>query len=135
VEDDTVAQKETRVWQRGNAGRRARGLRHDFLSDSAAEEEFLSKEFVRKYVHYARNRVQPQLTDEATELVTNSYATMRSKQDQRNLPVTARSLETIIRLATAHAKARLSPTIDEVDVEVAMELMNYVLYHEIGDDA
>jgi hypothetical protein len=58
---------------------------------------------------------------------------MRSKQSQKNLPVTARSLETLIRLASAHAKARLSQAVEEEDVEVAVELMNFVLFHEVGD--
>lgn len=58
---------------------------------------------------------------------------MRSKQSQKNLPVTARSLETLIRLASAHAKTRLSISVDDEDVEVAVELMNFVLFHEIGD--
>ena len=58
---------------------------------------------------------------------------MRSKQSQKNLPVTARSLETLIRLASAHAKARLSYSVDDCDVEVAVELMSFVLFHEIGD--
>jgi MCM AAA-lid domain len=41
----------------------------------------------------------------------------RSKQDSKTLPVTPRCLETIIRLSTAHAKARLSPTVEETDCQ------------------
>ena len=44
------------------------------------------------------------LTEGARECIANRYAEMRSRQDERTLPVTARSLETVIRLATAHAK-------------------------------
>ena len=58
---------------------------------------------------------------------------MRSKQNQKNLPVTARSLETLIRLSSANAKARLCQSVDDEDVEAAVELMNFVLFHEIGD--
>ena len=65
--------------------------------------------------------------------ISAAYVSMRSKQSQKNLPVTARSLETLIRLASAHAKTRLSLSVDDEDVEVAVELMNFVLFHEIGD--
>jgi hypothetical protein len=41
-------------------------------------------------------------------------------------------LETLIRLSTAHAKARLSMQVEECDVEAVSELLNYVLYHEVG---
>lgn len=40
--------------------------------------------------------------------VPEGCAEMRSRQDERTLPVTARSLVTVIRLATAHAKAHQS---------------------------
>lgn len=44
--------------------------------------------------------------------------------------MTARSLETLIRLASAHAKARLSHKVEEADAVKAMDLMSFALYHE-----
>ena len=58
---------------------------------------------------------------------------MRGKQSQRNLPITARTLETIIRLSSASAKVRLSHSVDDCDVDVAVQLMNFVIFHEAGE--
>ena len=46
-------------------------------------------------------------------------------------PLTARTLETLIRLATAHAKARLSPKVQERDAQVAEEILRWALYKEV----
>ena len=69
-------------------------------------EDVLQHDFLRKYLHFAKTRMKPVLTEEARECIANRYAEMRSRQDERTLPVTARSLETVIRLASAHAKVR-----------------------------
>ena len=69
-------------------------------------QDVLQHDFLRKYLHFAKTRMKPVLTEEARECIANRYAEMRSRQDERTLPVTARSLETVIRLATAHAKVR-----------------------------
>lgn len=50
--------------------------------------------------------------------------------NNRSLPVTARSLETLIRLSSAHAKARLSQKVEEADAAEALDLMSFALYHE-----
>ena len=68
------------------------------------------------------------------EAIGAAYSEMRSKQSTRNLPVTARSLETIIRLASAHAKSRLSNTVEETDVEEILDIINFVMFHEVGKD-
>ena len=46
-------------------------------------------------------------------------------------PVTARSLETMIRLSTAHAKARLSKTVDLEDAQAAGELIQFAYFKKV----
>ena len=53
--------------------------------------------------------------------------------------MTARLLETLIRLSTAHAKCRLSPAVTADDANVAIDILNFALFHEAepvtaGDD-
>jgi DNA replication licensing factor MCM3 len=90
----------------------------------------LQHDFLRKYIHFCKTRVQPVLTNEARQVIAHRYAELRARQDARTLPITARSLETVIRLSTAHAKARLSTTVDVNDVQVAMDMLGFALYHE-----
>ena len=45
--------------------------------------------------------------------------------------MTARSLETLIRLATAHAKARMSRTVTEEDAQAAIELVQYAYFKRV----
>jgi DNA replication licensing factor MCM3 len=94
------------------------------------DEHILQHDFLRKYLHFAKTRMQPVLTEQARDVIASSYAELRARQDDRTLPVTARSLETVIRLATAHAKARLSATVEEEDVAQAMDILRFALYHE-----
>ena len=68
------------------------------------------------------------LTEEACEIIGEEYSKLRSHDFEnsdlaRTQPVTARALETLIRLSTAHAKARLSKSVDREDAETAIELV------------
>ena len=46
-------------------------------------------------------------------------------------PLTARTLETLIRLATAHAKSRLSAKVQESDAKEAEAIMRFALFKEV----
>ncbi|ABN66014.2 member of complex that acts at ARS's to initiate replication [Scheffersomyces stipitis CBS 6054] len=95
----------------------------------------LSIPFLKKYIQYAKQRIKPQLTKRASEYIVNVYSGLRNDlidNNQRNTaPITARTLETLIRLATAHAKVRLSKTIEIKDAKVAEELLRFALFKEV----
>ena len=94
------------------------------------EGGLFSTEFVRKYVHYAKSRCKPELTAEAASTIAQEYTELRQEQAARTLPITPRCLETLIRLSSAHAKARLSPLVEEVDCKAAREILRFALYNE-----
>ncbi|XP_067901738.1 zygotic DNA replication licensing factor mcm3-like [Heterodontus francisci] len=111
--------------------------KHDNLLHGAKrrKEKIVSMEFMRKYIHVAKI-VKPVLTSEAANYIAEEYSSLRS-QDQmssdvaRTSPVTARTLETLIRLSTAHAKARMSKTIDLQDSEAATELVQFAYFKKV----
>lgn len=80
--------------------------------------------FLRRYLQIARGH-SPLLTEQSQRLVAENFATIRSEQAQRGggFAVTYRTLDSMIRLATAHAKLRLSEVVCEEDVAVATQLV------------
>ncbi|KAL8192225.1 hypothetical protein R6Q57_027892 [Mikania cordata] len=96
--------------------------------------EALKIKFLKKYIHYAKHRIQPELTDEASEYIATAYAELRNSgggsRTGGTLPITARTLETIIRLSTAHAKLKLSKQVLKSDVEAALRVLNFAIYHQ-----
>eukprot|EP00485_Elphidium_margaritaceum_P020207 CAMPEP_0202725718 /NCGR_PEP_ID=MMETSP1385-20130828/184245_1 /ASSEMBLY_ACC=CAM_ASM_000861 /TAXON_ID=933848 /ORGANISM="Elphidium margaritaceum" /LENGTH=838 /DNA_ID=CAMNT_0049391923 /DNA_START=81 /DNA_END=2597 /DNA_ORIENTATION=+ len=98
------------------------------------KHKLLNINFIKKYVEFAKKQYKPVLTDDACSEIANQYANLRQSHssqqqsgNQHTLPITARCLETIIRLSTAHAKIRLSKKIQVSDVDVAMQLLNFAL--------
>jgi len=100
-------------------------------STGANREQLVHPEFIRKYIHFAKSRIKPVLTQEVCDFIDEEYTKLRQEQEMKALPVTARQLESFIRLATAHAKARLSPDVEVIDAEEALKIMRYALYHDI----
>ncbi|XP_040361640.1 DNA replication licensing factor MCM3-like [Rosa chinensis] len=93
-----------------------------------------SSTFLKKYIHYAEHRIQPDLTDEASEQIATACAELRDASSNAKtggtLPITARTLETIIRLSTAHVKLKLSRKVTKSDVDVALKVLNFAIYHQ-----
>ncbi|PIA41539.1 hypothetical protein AQUCO_02200162v1 [Aquilegia coerulea] len=99
------------------------------------KRDTLTIKFLKKYIHYAKHRIQPDLTDEASDHIATAYAELRNASSNATsgggtLPITARTLETIIRLSTAHAKLKLSKKVTKIDVEAALKVLNFAIYHK-----
>ena len=94
------------------------------------KQKIFTNEFVKKYIEFAKKQYKPVLTDEACEVIANKYAELREEERNQTLPITARCLETIIRLSTAHAKIRLSKKISVDDVQAAMEVLTFALTND-----
>ena len=104
-----------------------------------------SVDFIRKYVSYARLKVNPAMTMEAGTVLVEAYADFRQRSrpqpgggggyhhhHQATLPITARMLESMVRLSEAHARCRLAPTVTVDDANAAVALLRFALYSE-GD--
>ncbi|WFD30098.1 DNA helicase [Malassezia sp. CBS 17886] len=111
-------------------------LLHVGVAGSAGRrKEVLKTSFLKRYIQYAKTRVAPLLTQGASEWICSLYAHLRNDElagnQRKTAPITARTLETLIRLATAFAKARLSPHVEERDAEAAERLLRYALFKEV----
>lgn len=109
----------------------ARHLTNMYLEDTpdtASSNFVLPVEFLTLYIQYAKENIHPVMTPEGkTELVKN-YVEMRklgddSRSSEKRVTATTRQLESMIRLSEAHAKMRLSQTVELIDVKEAVRLI------------
>jgi replicative DNA helicase Mcm len=88
----------------------------------------------RKYVSYAKN-IRPVLSREALEQLKDFYLIMRSASETEGTPVaiTARQLESLVRISEARARVALRTEVSAEDAERAIEIMKKSL-EQVGID-
>ncbi|MGB9713818.1 MAG: minichromosome maintenance protein MCM [Candidatus Bathyarchaeales archaeon] len=94
----------------------------------------MSLELLRKYISYAKG-IKPVLTQEALRRLSDFYLAMRSASEAEGSPVaiTARQLESLVRIAEARARAALRKEVLAEDAEAAIAIMKRSL-EEVGID-
>ena len=93
---------------------------------------------LRKYIAYARSRIKPVLTDQAIEEIQKFYVELRNKGQQgeegiKPIPISARQLEALVRLAEGSARVRLSKKVTAADAKRSIELLKHCLM-QVGFD-
>ena len=102
---------------------------------TAPVETPIPPDLLRKYISYAKN-IKPALTDEALQRLKEFYLEMRAvteKVEGSPIAITARQLESLVRLAEARTRVALRKTITAEDAEAAIVIMNKSL-EEVGID-
>lgn len=133
LEDEGHAGRPTEVYEKYNVMLHA-GVTVTTGRGAARRVEVLSIPFIKKYLQYAKSRIKPVLTKGAADQIVATYSALRNDElegnQRRTSPMTARTLETLIRLATAHAKCRLSNRVEERDATAAESILRYALFKE-----
>lgn len=96
--------------------------------------EYLSQPFLKKYLSFAKFK-KPVLTDEARKLIVQKWCRLReldTARDKKKIakirPIDVRTLDSIIRLATAYSKFRLSDRVETPDCINALNIFINVYY-------
>ena len=94
----------------------------------------VGSELLRKYISFAKS-VKPELSEDALKRLSEFYLAMRSASESEGSPVaiTARQLESLVRVSEARARVALRPIVTPEDAEAAISIMKRSL-EEVGID-
>ena len=89
-------------------------------------------DLLKKYISYARQKIHPILTEAALKEIKDFYVNLRNMEISSDtgikpIPITARQLEALVRLAEASAKVRLSQTVTKADAKRAINILKHCL--------
>ncbi|WOL04368.1 putative DNA helicase MCM8 isoform X1 [Canna indica] len=105
--------------------------------DPVKDKDFvpLPGPLIRKYIAYARNFVTPRMSRPAAEILQKFYLRLRDRSTSADgTPITARQLESLVRLAEARARLDLREEITAEDATDVVEIMKESLYDKYVDE-
>lgn len=104
------------------------------LSTNFTRENAITREFFASYISYARKNIKPKIPDYVVPDFINEYKMMRNMgASKKTITATPRQLESMIRLAEAVAKMRLSEIVEPRDVAEAVNLIKTAMKQSATD--
>ncbi|KAL1512769.1 hypothetical protein ABEB36_002301 [Hypothenemus hampei] len=105
-----------------------------YKSRQEEDDEILNMSILRDYISYAKEHINPKLSEEASQRLIQAYVDMRKVGSGRGqISAYPRQLESLIRLSEAHAKVRFSQIVEVRDVEEAWRLHREALKQSATD--
>ena len=94
------------------------------LEEKRENIERLDQDTLRKYIIYARKFITPKLSELNKNKVSKFYSELRSEsQKSGGIPIAVRHLESIVRIAEAHAKMELRESVRSEDIDFSIQMM------------
>ena len=88
------------------------------------EGEQIPQELLKKYIIYARRYIHPKLNEIDKEKVTQFYADIRREASVvGGIQIAVRHIESVLRMAEAHAKIHLRDYVRSDDIDMAIEML------------
>lgn len=79
---------------------------------------------LKKYILYAKSRIHPELSHLDVDKISKLYADLRRESLATSaIPITVRHIESIVRMAEAHAKMHLRDHVRADDIDLAIRVM------------
>jgi len=99
------------------------------------QEAPIQMELLRKYISYAKANSKPKLSEEAGKRLEEFYLEMRVAGEASDSPIaiTARQLESLVRLTESHARMALRTEATVTDAEAAIRILRESL-KQVGID-
>merc|ERR1719436_805858 len=94
------------------------------LQKNTSQVQPIEQELLQKYIVYARQRVHPKVTDIDKEKLANFYKDIRAEAFRSGgAPMTARHVDSIVRLAEANARMELRAHVTSKDLDNAISMI------------
>ncbi|XP_077458979.1 DNA replication licensing factor MCM2 [Stigmatopora argus] len=125
VQDEMLARFVVGSHVRHHPANKEAGVTHeDVPPPNSSDVESVPQELLRKYIIYAKDKVHPKLNQMDQDKVARIYGELRKESMATgSIPITVRHIESMIRMAEAHAKMHLRDYVTEDDVNMAIRVM------------
>ncbi|KAI7904580.1 MCM2/3/5 family-domain-containing protein [Cokeromyces recurvatus] len=105
------------------------GTDDNFAQPKARDPDIIDQDLLKKYIMYAREKIQPKLQQVDEDKLSRLYSELRRESlANGSIPITVRHLESMIRLAEANAKMHLREYVrsDDVDMAIRVALDSFI---------
>ena len=106
----------------GGGGDGEGGGEGEAVEEGTPPSELWGLQKLRAYLEYVRSQLQPEMTPEAESVLVTYYSLQRQQADRDTARTTIRMLESLVRLAQAHARLMWRKKVERMDAIFAVLL-------------